>query len=72
MQNLTNWLSGQPHNVRWAVYCALIGVVAVIVESFMFFIGVWDWPIILITIIFFLVGSLTLYSDEYWNGPGGD
>lgn len=72
MQNLTNWLSGQPHNVRWAVCCALIGVVAVIVESFMFFIGIWDWPIILITVIFFLVGSLTLYSDEYWNGPGGD
>lgn len=72
MQNFTKWLSGQPHNVRWAVYCALIGIVAVIIESFMFLIGVWDWPIILVTIIFFFVGSLTLYSDEYWNGPGGD
>lgn len=72
MQKFLTWLKAQPHNVRWAVNCALIGLIVVIIEIAMFLIGVWDWPIILITIIFFFIGSMTLYSDEYWNGPGGD
>lgn len=67
-----NWRADQPHNVQWAVNCALIGIAVILVEMVMVLTGIWNWPILLITAIFFLIGTATLYCDEYWNGSGGD
>lgn len=66
------WVAVQPYRVRWAIRCAQIGLVVLSVELVMVLSGIWNWPILLITFIFFAIGTLTLYSDEFWNGPGGD
>lgn len=66
------WAAEQPYNVRWAVACAKIGVVVLIVELTFVIMGVINWPVIIITAMFFGIGTATMYSDEYWNGPRGD
>jgi hypothetical protein len=70
--NFTDWKADQPYNVQWAVNCAFLGIFVLVVELVMVITGIWNWPILLITILFFSIGTNTLYCDEYWNGPGGD
>lgn len=72
MRNFQTWLESQPQHVRWAVMCALIGTATIIVEGIFVLLGLWNWPILAITALFFFIGTMTFYSDEFWNGPGGD